>query len=154
MSLMSLIAIHDGSNYSNIFDGIIRAETYKIIPSARQDVDSYRDANGLLHRNTVEHTATSIQFNTIVLKEPKMVELMHFLNSHADKPEWKFKIKYYNPLKGQPYYKGSGASKVINEAAFDTGDFYLGANHPVWEVYGTYNDEIFYKETEFKFIEY
>lgn len=154
MSLMTLIAIHNGKEYSNIFDGIIRAETYKIIPSARQDVDSYRDANGLLHRNTVEHTATSIQFNTIVLKEPKMVELMKFLNSNAEKPEWRFKIKYYNPLKGEPYYKGTGGSKVLNQDAFDIGEFYLGANHPIWEVYGTYNDEIFYKETEFKFIEY
>lgn len=121
------------------FSSIIRAETYKIIPNARQDVDSYRDANGLLHRNTVTHTATTIQFNLIPMKQAQMKQIMSALNSaYSSKTERKCTIQYYDPESG----------------GYKSGEFYLGANHPVFEIYGTYKNEIFYKETEFKFIEY
>lgn len=141
MSHQTVIEIWDGSNWSNIFDDKIKHDTYKIIPSARQDVDSYRDASGLLHRNTVEHTATSITFSIIPLQKSEMYQLMSRLYSWAQKPEMKYKIRYVNPLKG---------------GQVDVGDFYLGANHPTWQIYWAINDAdtILWNDTEFKFIEY
>lgn len=141
MSQQTLLALREGGSYSNLFDDVIKHDTYKIIPSARQDVDSYRDANGLLHRNTVEHTATTITFQTIPLHKDKMNALMAHVYRIAEKPELKFHIRYINPLKG---------------GAIDEGDFYLGANHPTFQVYWAINDadDILWNVTEFKFIEY
>ncbi|MBR3645997.1 MAG: hypothetical protein IKN54_06225 [Lachnospiraceae bacterium] len=141
MSMQTVIEIWTGSTWSNIFDDIIKHDTYKILPSARQDVDSYRDANGYLHRNTVEHTATTITFTVIPLQKARMYQLMSRLYSWAEKPEMKYRIRYVNPLKG---------------GQVDTGYFYLGANHPTFQIYWAINDAdtILYNDMEFKFIEY
>lgn len=45
---------------------IIRAETYSPYKSVT-DLDSYVDANGILHRNALEHVAYKIEFETIPL---------------------------------------------------------------------------------------
>lgn len=41
----------------------IEANTYKITKSI-QDLDSYRDANGVLHRSALEHVIYKVEFNT------------------------------------------------------------------------------------------
>lgn len=137
MSLQTLIEI----NGSNFFDEIIKHDTYRIVPMARQDVDSYRDANGILHRNTVSHTVTTIKFSLIPMYKKKLYYYMNLLYSKAEKPEMKYNIRYVNPLKG---------------GAVDSGVFYLGANHPTFGVYWTLNnaDEILWDEMELTFIEY
>lgn len=137
MSLQTLIEI----NGSNFFDEIIKHDTYRIVPMARQDVDSYRDANGILHRNTVSHTVTTIKFSLIPMYKKKLYYYMNLLYSKADKPEMKYSIRYVNPLKG---------------GAVDSGTFYLGANHPTFGVYWAINsaDDILWDEMELTFIEY
>lgn len=42
----------------------MKLESYKSAPDQRQDLDSYRDADGYLHRNVLPHTATKIEFET------------------------------------------------------------------------------------------
>lgn len=37
------------------FSNLIRAENYNITPNTRQDIDSYRDADGILHRTALSH---------------------------------------------------------------------------------------------------
>lgn len=44
----------------------IRAETYKVTKFG-QDLDSYTDANGYLHRNALEHWVPKAEFETIPL---------------------------------------------------------------------------------------
>jgi len=41
---------------------------YEIAPNQRQDLDPYTDANGITHRNTLEHTKTDI---TIAIRNLK-----------------------------------------------------------------------------------
>lgn len=42
---------------------IIRAETYQVARNG-QDLDSYRDANGKLHRTALEHFVIKVEFET------------------------------------------------------------------------------------------
>lgn len=45
----------------------IRAETYQVTKNG-QDLDSYRDANGKLHREALEHWVAKAEFETPPLK--------------------------------------------------------------------------------------
>lgn len=45
---------------------LIRAETYTVFKSVT-DLDSYVDANGLLHRNALDHIANKVEFETVPL---------------------------------------------------------------------------------------
>lgn len=56
----------------------IRAETYSITKN-EQDVDSYRDANGVLHREALEHWAAKAEFETPPLKTN--TEVAQFMSS-------------------------------------------------------------------------
>lgn len=42
----------------------IKLDTYKVKPRQRQDLDAYTDANGLTHRNGLDHYKTEITFTT------------------------------------------------------------------------------------------
>lgn len=46
---------------------MISAETY-IVTKNGQDLDSYRDANGVLHRTALEHFVAKVEFETPPLK--------------------------------------------------------------------------------------
>ena len=56
----------------------IRAETYTVTKTG-QDLDSYRDANGLLHRNALTHWIAKVEFETPALKNN--TEVAAFMNS-------------------------------------------------------------------------
>jgi len=122
------------------FKNLIRAETYKVTPASRQDLNAYRDANGLLHRNALKHTATQVEFNTIPMKQAQMTKLMKAIkDSYVNFNERDSKnCSYYDPELGT---MSSGHH------------MYLSSNL-AFQIYGTYNDEIFYKECTFKFVEY
>ena len=60
---------------------IIRAETYTVFKSVT-DLDSYADANGILHRNALEHIANKVEFETIpLLTNAQFTDLMSNLYS-------------------------------------------------------------------------
>ena len=42
----------------------IQLSTYSITPNQRMESSAERDTTGMLHRETCEHTATKIEFNT------------------------------------------------------------------------------------------
>ena len=124
------------------FKGLIRAESYEITPNARQDLDSYRDAMGLLHRTALEHTATIIEFDVKVLKEKEMSALLSALrNAYINPNERDAYCTYFDPETGD-----------WNK----TGHFYLDSNFKVslYALWDKTNDGVFYKETHFKFVEY
>lgn len=75
----------------------IYKESYVIAPNRRQDLDPYRDADGYLHRNTLAHTATTIQFQTKPMYQHDMDALMSFIRRHYIVPlEKKVKLRYYS----------------------------------------------------------
>lgn len=122
------------------FSNLIRAESYEITPCARQDLDSYRDALGVLHRNALEHTATIVEFDIKMLKEAEMNKLMSAIrNSYINYSERDANCEYYDP----------------ETNTMKTGHFYIDSNlkfslYAVWEN----NGGKFFKETHFKFVEY
>lgn len=58
----------------------IRAETYTVTKTG-QDLDSYRDANGFLHRNALNHWGAKVEFETPGLKTN--AEVAAFMNNIA-----------------------------------------------------------------------
>lgn len=56
----------------------IRAETYQVTKNG-QDLDSYRDANGKLHREALEHWVAKAEFETPPLKTN--IEVAQFMGN-------------------------------------------------------------------------
>ncbi len=56
----------------------IRADTYQVTKNG-QDLDSYRDANGVLHREALEHWIAKAEFETPPLKTN--VEVAEFIGN-------------------------------------------------------------------------
>ena len=84
-------------NYTIPFS-IMRAETYTVFMSIT-DLDSYVDANGLLHRNALDHVANKVEFETVpLLDNTQFAELMSNLYSQMTVPkERKASVTLYIP---------------------------------------------------------
>jgi hypothetical protein len=120
------------------FTYLIRAESYDITPNARQDLDSYRDADGVLQRTALSHTATTVEFDVKMLREPQMRKLMDAITgSYINYNERDAQCTYYDPETGK----------------LKTGHFYIDSNLK-FGLYAVWNGEKVYKETHFKFVEY
>lgn len=112
----------------------MKLESYKSAPDQRQDLDSYRDADGVLHRNVLPHTATKIEFETPYLFMSQLQELIqnirsNFLTSIARDCT----LTYYDE----------------ETNSYKTGHFYM----PGTMEYTMYNKQI-YAPCRFAFIEY
>lgn len=112
----------------------IQLESYQSSPDQRQDLDSYRDANGLLHRTVLPHTATKIEFETTYLTMAQMQDLIQGIrNNYTEQISRTCTLTYYDE----------------ETDSYKTGTFYL----PGTMTYKMYNKEI-YAPTRFAFIEY
>lgn len=112
----------------------IKLESYKSMPDQRQDLDSYRDANGVLHRNVLAHTATKIEFETPYLTHNQMRTLIQNIRAnYIDSLARSCLVTYYNE----------------ETDTYKTGTFYM----PGTMEYQWYNKEI-YAPSRFAFIEY
>lgn len=123
---------------SVIFDDYVRYGTYNITPNARQDLDSYRDADGVLQRTALTHTATSIDFTTRAMWSEMFEPLISaMVASYINFNERDAMCEYYDPETRQA----------------KTGHFYLDSN---WKpnIMRKIGDRIFYGETNFSFVEY
>lgn len=120
------------------FDHLIKADTFKISPNSRQDLDSYRDTNGLLHRNALSHTATVVEFDTIPMWDTKFSAMMNAITS-----------SYTN------YNERSGTGTYFDEENQTTksGNFYLDSNFQV-AIKQQWGDRTLYDSCHFKFVEY
>lgn len=117
----------------------IKADSYSITPNARQDMDSYRDADGVLRRNALQHTASIIEFDTIPMWESQFNALMtsmraQYLNSN----ERDANCTYFDPETG---------------TVGKTGHFYLDSNFKV-SIKQVWGGKILYDSCHFKFVEY
>lgn len=84
----------------------IKHETYKITPNQTMDLDPFRDADGVLTRNILNHKATSVEFSTKILQE---YELSNIRWAMTDDVRAKCTVNYWNPLKG----------------VYESGEFYM-----------------------------
>lgn len=105
-----------------------------------QDLDSTRNANGVLVRNVLDHTAYTITFNTVPCYNTDMKKIFddffnyHYLTGHEK--ERKLKVNFY-----------------VNETdSYETGEFYLAT--PKFTVDWIKGKEIFYKSVTINMIQY
>lgn len=85
---------------------LIALESYKCTPDQIMDLDPYRDGSGLLHRNALPHTATSMEFSTTHLRLRDTERLNNFF-PHDNRV--KCEIEYWNP----------------NTSSYKSGTFYI-----------------------------
>lgn len=112
--------------------------SYKIAPNRRQDLDTYRDADGILHRTALSHTATTIEFSTGYLYESEMNELMAGIRSnYINYNERDANCTYFDP----------------ENNSYKTGHFYLDSNTQ-WGIKQILNGEKIYDSVKFAFVEY
>lgn len=75
----------------------ISPQSYKSTPNQRMEAEAARSITGVLHRTTVEHTATKIEFKTTVLTNRELHTLNNLLDDHfIDRLERKIEINYYD----------------------------------------------------------
>lgn len=120
------------------FAHLIKADSFNITPNARQDMDSYRDADGVLQRNALSHTATIIEFDTIPMWDDNFHALMSSMSSqYINENERDANCTYYDVE--------NGLSK--------TGHFYLDSNFKA-TIKQVWNGKVLYDSAHFKFVEY
>ena len=103
-----------------------------------QDVDSYRDANGELHRESLEHSPIKVEFSTRnMLTDVQMQELLgNIRRNYINAAERKVLATVYVPELGD--YKTC----------------YMYMATPTPEIYGILKGVIYYKSMRLAFIEY
>ncbi len=76
----------------------MRAETYKALLSTN-DLDSFRDANGKLHRNALEHKVGKVEFETPpLLTDTEMAQFLNYFQSnYIDAVEKNLYVEFYVP---------------------------------------------------------
>ncbi len=121
----------------NIPMKFIKYDTYVITPNIRLDLDSYRDADGLLHRNALKHTTTKIEFETPPLIEADMDELMqNICSQYSNYNEKNATCSYYDP----------------ETRTYKSGKFYMPDFK--FQIYSVSNGWIIYRPLRLAFIEY
>lgn len=115
----------------------IKYDTYVITPNIRLDLDSYRDADGVLRRNALKHTTTKIEFETPALRGADMDELMYNLRSqYINENEKNAICSYYDPETG----------------SYKSGEFYMPDFK--FTLYNVSGGLIIYRPLRLAFIEY
>ena len=75
----------------------MRYESYQITYYT-QDLDSYRDSDGVLHRNALQHKVGKLEFNTPIMSSSDFSTLMSSLKAQMSDPtEKKASVKFYVP---------------------------------------------------------
>lgn len=88
MSYQGYLLKVDGIIFSN---SLIAFGTFSITPNQRQDLDSYRDSTGYLHRNILPHMPSKIEFTTKVLYDADRVVLENILKNRDE-----FTLEYWD----------------------------------------------------------
>ncbi len=109
----------------------IQLDSYVSTPNQIMDVDSYRDADGVLHRNTLTHTASKIEFNTPCLNLADKNKLKIYIPTRK-----KLTLEYWND----------------DANAYTTGTFYVP--DITYDIYHITSNDIIYKPIRIAFIEY
>ena len=97
----------DGVIFPN---SLIAFGTFSIIPNQRQDLNSYRDSTGYLHRNVLPHKITKIEFTTKVLHNNDKMKLQSILKNREE-----YQLEYWN----DEYQTGTFYSPDIKYEIYD-----------------------------------
>lgn len=124
-------------NYEVPADKFIKTQSYKATLNV-QDLDSYRDANGVLHREALEHRVNKVEFETRnMLTNTEMSELMKNIADNYTVPaERKFIGTFYVP--------------EIDD--YVSQDMYM--SDVTFPIYGVFDEVIKYSPTRIAFIAY
>lgn len=115
----------------------IKADTYSPHRTV-QDLDSYRDANGALHRNALSHVPNKVEFETIpMLSNSNFAEIMNAIRRN-----------YTNELER----KASVTLYIPETDSYVTQDMYMPDIVP--KIYEASNGKILYNSIRFAFIGY
>ena len=96
-----------GSNGSELPMKYIKLSGYDITPNQRMESEAKRDVTGVLHRTTVAHTATKIEFNTPMLTNKDIDAMMTlFKNNWSSTAERKLTLQYYD-MESDSYKEGT-----------------------------------------------
>ena len=112
-------------------------DSYKVSPDKRIDMDSARNANGILERNVLDHTASTLQFDLRPMDGDEQETVTSFLNNHfSDTAQKKVLIQYWNPF----------------TSSYKSGDFYIpDIEYPIKKIE---DNQIYYGKVTLKAIEY
>lgn len=115
----------------------IQAKSYSVTRNI-QDLDSYRDANGVLHRTALDHVPIKVEFDTRnMLTNVEMAELFSNIRSNFSvTKERKASVTLYVP--------------ELDD--YITQDMYTP--DPKIQIYGIFDDVIKYNSTRIAFIGY
>lgn len=117
----------------------IKLSGYTITPDQRMETEAKRDVTGVLHRKTVAHTATKIEFTTPPMTNLEMDDLMSILrNAWTNVNERRIRVRYYD--------------MEIND--YKTSEFYMPDVKFQIDRIDNVLDIVYYKEARFAFIEY
>ena len=113
--------------------------TYTVTPNRRQDLDSLRNADGVLERTVLDHMPSTISFQVKPMYNKDLNELMSFIRNHySNEKEKKLVGEYYCP--------------DIDD--YKTGEFYVpDISFPI-DMVDVENRRILYREFQLEFIEY
>lgn len=114
-------------------------ESYKITPQARLDLDPFRNTEGWLMRNVLDHTASKITFQTKPMWNVDHAAMWAFIRSHyTDAHERKISLVYYCP--------------DVDDYA--SGTFYIPDFTPPMDLVDVARQKILFLSYELSFIEY
>ena len=111
--------------------------TYKVTPDRALDMDSSRNANGILERNVLEHTASTLQFDLRPMNGDQQETVTSFINTHLiDAAQKKVNIQYWDP----------------RISGYKSGIFYIpDIEYPIKKIE---QNQIYYDKVTLKAIEY
>ena len=117
----------------------IKLNGYNITPNQRMESEAKRSVTGVLHRTTVAHTATKIEFTTPNLMNSEVDAMMTlFRNAWTSTAERKITLQYYD----------------METDSYKEGEFYMPDIK--WQIdhIDADNNIVYYGETRIAFIEY
>ena len=113
----------------------IQLSTYSITPNQRMESSAERDTTGMLHRETCEHTATKIEFNTPYIRGVEVAELNSLLGIAGDHQR-NVTVDYFEP----------------ETQSYKNADCYMPDVQ--YSIYSEVNNDLLYSPIRYAFIEY
>ena len=134
-----LLELKTNGSWVNFPLKFIAFESYSITPDQRMEASANRATSGKLVRDTVEHTASKIEFNTPPVTNSEVREMNNmFSAAFTNARERKLEVRYYD----------------TETDAYKTGEFYMpDTEYPIYRV-DLQTNTIYYKSLRFALIEY
>lgn len=114
----------------------ISEKTYVVSPNQRIDLDSGRDASGVLHRSVCQHMPVKIELQTLPVDNEDIVLINSALGMTTQNIERTVEVEYYD----------------METDSYRTADCYMP--NPQFTINHCSENNIFYDAVRYAFIEY